>query len=158
MVHTPLITLHAMAGVVAFGLGCLVIRPPIAAASPRFQLYLWSMFAMTGFVILAVIAGWGGFGTPERVVFAGLSAFAMFTTWRASRARAVARSAMTQDRLAYIDHVGFTLISLFDGFVIVGAIDLGAPVWLVVAIGAAGVVIGHILVNRIKATVTPTAA
>jgi hypothetical protein len=39
-------------------------------------------------------------------------------------------------------HVGFTLISLWDGFVIVLAIDLGAPGWLVAVLAVLGVVVG----------------
>jgi hypothetical protein len=36
---------------------------------------------------------------------------------------------------------GFTLIALFDGFVLIGAFDLEAPLWLVVAVGVLGVLI-----------------
>jgi hypothetical protein len=60
-----------------------------------------------------------------------------------------------RQRLATSVHrcVGFTLISLFDGFVIVGALDLGAPGCLVVLVGAAGVAAGILAMRRIKATV-----
>jgi hypothetical protein len=47
--------------------------------------------------------------------------------------------------------VGFTLIALFDGFVIVRAIDLGVPIWLMLAIGALGVLAGRLDVLRLKA-------
>jgi hypothetical protein len=49
---------------------------------------------------------------------------------------------------------GFTLISLFDGFVIVSAIDLGSPIWLVVAIGVLGILVGRLGVLRLKARTT----
>ena len=52
--------------------------------------------------------------------------------------------------LIYVDHVGFTLISLFDGFVIVSAIDLKAPGWLVGALAVLGVVVGIRTVNAVK--------
>jgi hypothetical protein len=45
-------------------------------------------------------------------------------------------------RTAYVESLGFTLIALFDGFVIVSAIDLGAPIWLVLGIGVLGVLAG----------------
>jgi len=51
---------------------------------------------------------------------------------------------------AYLDDIGFNLISLFDGFVIVAAIDLGAPVWLVVLGAIAAVVLGAQLIERAK--------
>lgn len=53
-------------------------------------------------------------------------------------------------RLKYIDHVGFNLISLFDGFVIVAAIDLGVPGRLVVAIALLGIAGGIWGVNIVK--------
>jgi hypothetical protein len=45
-----------------------------------------------------------------------------------------------------IELVGFTLIALFDGFVIVTAIDAGAPGWLVGVVAVAGVLFGRRLV------------
>jgi hypothetical protein len=41
-----------------------------------------------------------------------------------------------------MEHVGLTLIALWEGFVIVLAIDLGAPGWLVV-LAVLGVVLGN---------------
>jgi hypothetical protein len=46
-------------------------------------------------------------------------------------------------RLPYMEHVGFTLIALWDGFVIVLAIDLGAPGWPVIVLAVLGVVVGN---------------
>jgi len=51
---------------------------------------------------------------------------------------------------AYIGHVGFTLISLFVGFLIVGAIDLDAPGWLVGLVAVGGVVGGIVGVKKLK--------
>jgi hypothetical protein len=64
-----------------------------------------------------------------------------YTVWRGLLAkRALIRQGANWQN-HYIGHVGFTLISLFDGFTIVGAIDLKAPAPVVVfsyAPGAAG--------------------
>jgi hypothetical protein len=49
-----------------------------------------------------------------------------------------------------MDHVGFNMISLFAGFVIVAAIDLGAPGWLVVAIALLGIAGGIWGVDVVK--------
>ncbi|MEF2976099.1 hypothetical protein [Subtercola sp. YIM 133946] len=54
-------------------------------------------------------------------------------------------------RARYVDDVGFTLISLFDAFTVVGAIDMGAPVPVAIGVGAVGVVAGILVVNRAKA-------
>ena len=54
-------------------------------------------------------------------------------------------------RLPYMEHVGFTLIALWDGFVIVLAIDLGAPGWLVLVLAVLGVVVGNRALHRAEA-------
>ena len=54
------------------------------------------------------------------------------------------------NQLAVIDHIGFNLIALFDGFAIIIALDLHAPGWLVavIAVGAVGVGIYGINVRK----------
>jgi sorbitol-specific phosphotransferase system component IIBC len=42
----------------------------------------------------------------------------------------------------YIDHVGFTLISLFEGFTIVSGINVDAPGWLIAMVAVWGVIVG----------------
>jgi len=61
-----------------------------------------------------------------------------------------ARAAPARSAEVYVEDVGFTLIALFDGFVIVGSIDLGAPGWLVIALGVVGVLIGRLGIQRLK--------
>ncbi len=53
-----------------------------------------------------------------------------------------------------IDHVGFILISLFDGFAIISAIDLKAPGWLVAVIAVGAVAIGIYAINLRKKALT----
>jgi hypothetical protein len=54
--------------------------------------------------------------------------------------------------------MGFTLIALFDGFVIISALDLGAPSWLVVAPGVLGIVVGRLGVRRVQRRVASFSA
>ena len=77
----------------------------------------------------------------------------LYILQRANHARLALRLRHEGWRIAYIDHVGFTLISLFDGFVIVGAIDLGAPGWLVAAAALLGVVGGIWAVGKAKSNI-----
>ena len=56
------------------------------------------------------------------------------------------------DQLKVIDHVGFVLISLFDGFAIVSALDLHAPGWLIAVIAVAAVGVGIYGINLRKKT------
>jgi len=51
---------------------------------------------------------------------------------------------------AYIGHVGFTLISLLVGFLIVGAIDLHVPGWLAGVVAVGGVAGGIVGIEKLK--------
>jgi hypothetical protein len=77
-----------------------------------------------------------------------------YTGWRGWQAAQELEHRREDWRTAYVENLGFTLIALFDGFVIVSAIDLGAPIWLVVGIGVPGIVVGRLGVLRLKARPT----
>ena len=74
--------------------------------------------------------------------------------WRAVQAVTVLTKQNQADQLKVIDHVGFVLISLFDGFAIVSALDLQAPGWLVAVIAVGAVVIGIYAINVRKKMLT----
>jgi hypothetical protein len=149
MLHSVLIVLHAAAGVLCFAAGLLCI-PLRAVGSWRFRIYAGSLVAMLGFVIGSIAYSWVDLDVATRLIFTGLVALGVYMVWRASRAyvRLTRQDLGWQPK--YLDDIGFTLISLFDGFVIVGAIDLGMPVWLVVLAAVTGVAIGIKAVNRVK--------
>jgi hypothetical protein len=145
-----MIVLHAAAGVLCFVAGVAVLGLQ-TARSTWLVVYLAALAGMTVFVAAAVAAGWSGYDGGTRVTFGALIALALFMCWRAYRAVVELRTQPPGWRSRYLAHIGFTLISLFDGFVIVAAIDLGAPGWLVALIAVAGVVVGIQLLNRAKA-------
>jgi hypothetical protein len=150
MVHTVLIVLHAAAALLCFVAGVLCLRVRAATAG-RFRVYFWSLVAMLVFMAAAIAVHWGELDTATRVTFAGLGLLALYMAWRAARAGTRLRRRGQDWQPRYLDDIGFTLISLFDGFVIVTAIDLGAPAWLVVLIAVAGVAGGIYALNRVKA-------
>jgi hypothetical protein len=49
-----------------------------------------------------------------------------------------------------VEHIGFTLISLFEGFIIVGGLDLGIPGWLVAIVAVLGLFAGRGLIGSAK--------
>lgn len=151
--HTAMIVLHAAAGVLAFVAGCLVLRPPDAGprAQRLFQVYLVSLGSMVVFLVGAMAAHWRELGTTEQVVYGGLLLLGLFMVWRAMAAGSLLRRRGDGWRLPYMEHVGFTLIALWDGFVIVLAIDLGAPGWLVAALAVLGVLAGNRALHRAEA-------
>jgi hypothetical protein len=150
MLHTVLIVLHATAALASFVAGALSLglREP---DSWRFRLYFWSMLAMLLFVAGALAAHWGELDLTARLIFLGLGALGLYMVWRAAHAGTWLRRQAGGWRPHYVDDIGFTLIALFDGFVIVTAIDLGAPVWLVILVAVAGVVGGNLVIRRVKA-------
>lgn len=106
---------------------------------------LWLLVALVVSMAGAMASNWGELPVATRLTFSGLFGLGAYMLHRARRAGAAARR---PDPTRSIDDVGFLLISLFDGFVIVTALDLGAPPWLVAAAAVAAVLLGHRLVAR----------
>lgn len=151
MLHTLLIAGHAVAGVVALVLGCVVLRPPRRSDSPLFRTYLVAVIALVVFLVVVVVVDWPILDGGQRVTFSLLTVLGVFTGWRALRAHWLLARRTPGWPPVYVDHVGFSVISLFDGFVLVGAIDLGAPLPVVVGVGVLGVVAGVLVLGRVKA-------
>lgn len=151
--HTTMIVLHAAAGVTAFAAGCLALSPPPAGRRVHrlFPLYLASLWLMVVFMLGAMATHWRQLTAAEQVIFGGLLLLGLFMAWRAWAAWRLLGRREGAWRLPYMEHVGFTLIALWDGFVIVLAIDLGAPVWLVVVLAVLGVVAGNRALHRAEA-------
>ncbi len=135
--HPVLIYGHAVGGLVAFGLGCLVLRPRKADAV--FHAYFVALWAMVLLLVAVVGVDWRELPPVSRLTYSGLTLLAFYTGFRGVQARRLLRHQTVGWKGDYIAHVGFTLISLFDGFVIVGALDMNAPSWLVGAVGVLGV-------------------
>ncbi len=155
MLHTVLIVLHAGAALVCFAAGVLSLGLR-TSTSWRFGLYFWSLLAMLLLMAGAIAVHWADLDPTTRLIFLGLGALGLYMIWRAAHAGTRLRRQDQNWQPGYIDDIGFTLIALFDGFVIVAAIDLGAPVWLVVLIAVAGVVGGHLIRSQVKTRlVTP---
>lgn len=150
MLHNLLIAAHAACAVAAFVLGVLVVWPRATPATAIFRLYLAALWLMVLFLIVVVLVDWIGLDLTSRVVFSALLALAVYTGWRGWRAAGDLQQRTGDWQSACIEDVGFTLIALFDGFVIVSAIDLGASIWLVVAIGVVGVLVGRYAIQGLK--------
>jgi hypothetical protein len=153
LLHNAFIALHATAGVICFAAGvlCLGLSSPIRW---RVSAYLGSLAALLVFLVAAVAVTWSGLDLGTRLIYSGLFVLGLFMLWRALRARTRLTHRAAGWRPRYLDDVGFTLISLFDGFVIVLAIDLKAPGWLVAVIAVAGVAAGVLAMNRLKRRLT----
>jgi hypothetical protein len=148
--HPLLIAAHATCAIAAFVLGLVVIWQPPTRVTAAFRAYLATLSLMVLFLVAVILVDLAHLETPKRIVFLALLLLAVYMTWRGWQAAQELRQQTGNWRDAYIEDVGFTLITLFDGFVIVAALDLGAPIWLVLVIGALGIIAGRIGVVRIK--------
>jgi hypothetical protein len=142
-VHIALIVVHAFLAALAFMVGCsLLMVLPSDHRSPRFITYAACVWLSVVALILVVVIDWTTLVTPKRVAFGLLCGLALYLAFRTEQARRtlVARSPGWPKRL--IGHIGFVLISLFDGFCIVLAIDLGLPAVVIAGAAVFGVVAG----------------
>lgn len=74
--------------------------------------------------------------------------------YRAQRASLLLKTQPNAWEQNYIDHIGFTLISLFEGFIIVGGLNAGIPGWLVALAAILGVLIGRWVIGFAQRRIT----
>ncbi len=152
MVHMIMIVLHATAAVLCFIFGALTLLPYISHHS-RLTLstfYVGTLIAMIVFLAGAILAHVGQLEALQRGIFSGLFVLSLYMLFRGARARTVLRVQHADWWTIYIDHIGFTLISLFEGFIIVSGIDLGAPGWLTAIVAVLGVVVGSSVLHGLQ--------
>lgn len=142
--HSALITLHALAGTVAFGCGVAALRRP-----GWFAAYYWSMVVMATSVAAAVAVAWAELDTVTRLVFAGLLVLAAVMVSRAELARRLAVRGNHPSPDA-VGHIGFTLVGLADAFLVVTVMNLGAPGGVAVAVAVLVAGAGHVAVGRVR--------
>jgi hypothetical protein len=152
--HTLSIVLHALSATGAFVVGVVLIFQRDTLR--QLQLggaFLVLLVLLEVFLVIAILSHVTSLPTITQIIFAGLALLGVYMIWRAVQAVLVLREPHGNQG-AVIDHIGFTLISLFDGFAIVSAIDLQAPGWLVAVIAVGAVVIGISAINVRKKTLT----
>ena len=59
-------------------------------------------------------------------------------------------AALEAPTAAYLDHLGFTLISLVAGFAVVSVFRAGAPPWVLVVDAVGGALAGHVALHATK--------
>ncbi len=148
MWHTVFIAVHAAAGLIAFGAGCVAIR-----RGGLFWTYLWSLVAMELFLVLAIAAEWTLIDAFTRLLFGALAALGLIMVWQADQARRNRPSGSPEQWARYVAGVGFTLVALVDAFVVVTVLNAGAPGWSVAVVGVAIGVVGHLKLRAVRGPV-----
>ena len=150
-IHSVLINLHSAAATIAFFAGCLLIFSRTYALNRTlFNVYLWTLIGMTILLAGAVVVYWEEYSDIERIIFPGLLGLALFMAFRGWAAGLVLATRQGDWKLGYIEHIGFTLISLFEGFVIVSGLNAGLPGWLVGLVAVLGLLIGRWVNSQAK--------
>lgn len=152
MLHSILILAHAACGLTALAVGIVVLRPPAAGLSPLFRVYIGALWLMVVCLIVVVALDWLTLDIGSQALFGALTLLALYVGWRGWSALQRLRRPAEDWRAGYIDDVGFTVIALFDGFVVISARDLGASLWLVLVIAVVGVLAGRYGVQRVHET------
>ena len=142
ILHTIAIVAHALSATGAF----IVSIAVLVQSRARRQLQLARavvvlLVLMEVFLIIAILSHVTSLPTVKQLVFGGLALLLLYMIWRAVQTVWVLREQPTNQG-AVTSHIGFVLISLFDGFAIVSALDVHAPGWLVAVIAVGAVAIG----------------
>ncbi len=153
MWHTIFITVHTVTATLALLAGSVALRH-----GALFGTYLWSLVGMEVFLVLAIAAEWLELPAGTRVLFTAFALLGVVIVWRATRARSIRPSRTVPPSARYVEHVGFTLVALFDAFIVILVLNAGAPGWLVVAVGVLIAVVGHFALREAKARLVPTTA
>lgn len=149
--HTSFIYLHAAAGVISFIAGVILITLNRQPASPvLFGVYFGFLAGLVAFLSGAMLVNWSEYTLIERVLFAGLFILSLFMLYRAQKASRMLKTRPNGWEEVYIEHIGFTLISLFEGFIIVTVINIGGPSWLVGVLAILGIVLGRRMIGSAK--------
>jgi len=143
MIQLVLIVVHAGAAVVAFAVGTTLLFSPRSSANvARLRTYAIAMAVSMAALFTVVAYDWTALSPPKRVVFAGLAVLGVVLIVRTLLAVRLAQARPADWAERFLAHLGFVLISLFDGFCIVLAFDLRLPVWAIVGAGVVGVLAG----------------
>jgi hypothetical protein len=153
VLHLILIGLHAAAGVIAFIAGFVAIR-----GRGLFPVHLWSLVATIVLLALAVASDWSQLDSAAAVLFVAFMVLGVFMIGRAVLAGRIRPAPGGAPSLRYVRHVGFNLVALFDAFMVILVLDLGAPIWLVVASGVAFAIVGHYVLEAAERRLVPASA
>ena len=149
--HNIFIVLHTVTAVISFLAGGLLLYSQAYATNRTlFGLYFWTLAAMAILLAGAIIVYWDEYNDTERIVFPGLLGLALFMLFRGWGAGLVLNTQQKGWKLGYVEHIGFTLISLFEGFIIVSGLNAGLPGWLTAIVAILGLLAGRWLIASAK--------
>ena len=146
-IHNVFIILHAAAATISFFTGSFLILSKWSTQLQRvYTLYWWTLVGMVVLLAGAILVYWLEYTSVERIIFSGLFVLGIYMLYRARNAGHLLEAQQNNWKHNYIEHIGFTLISLFEGFIIVSGLNSGFPGWLVAVLAILGVLLGRWLI------------
>lgn len=152
MVRTVLVVIHAAAGVGGLLTGLPSLAPPRPTDNRTWlrRLYIASIAILLTSMVALIAVDWDGLTGGSRVAFSALTVLGAVMAYRLTRAQREASAQAANWQPRYISHVYFTYISLWEGFVILPALNLPFPQLSVPAVAVAVLLIGGALIARYK--------
>lgn len=150
--RTALLVLHVTSGVAGLFFGVLALRPPRTDDGRALWrvLYACCLVALMLGLVGLVAYDWSSLDGVARIVFVGLAGLGAVIIARMVLAWRVTRSAPRGWEQKYIDHIFFTYVSLWVGFLIVPAINSPLPIVVVPLVVVAVPAVGVFAVSRYK--------
>ncbi|MGH2684136.1 MAG: hypothetical protein ACRDJP_01550 [Actinomycetota bacterium] len=150
-----LVLIHASAGIAGLITGLVSLAPPRTPSTRRWWrgVYLLCIAVLLATLTALIAIDWDSLDGIARIAFPALAVLAVVMAVRVVRANQVAVSKGSRWRERYIDHVYFSYISLWEGFVILPALNLPLPQVTVPVVAIAVLLVGHVLITRYKRAV-----
>jgi hypothetical protein len=152
MLRTTLVVIHAASGAGGLVTGLASLSPPRPGDDRGWwrRLYALCIGTLVASMVALVAIDWAGLDAVARVAFGGLIVLGAVMTYRIVRARAEASARGVGWEGRYFDHVAFTYISLWEGFVLLPALNLPLPQVSVPAVAVGVFVVAHWLLTRYR--------
>lgn len=150
MLRTVLVIVHVASGVGGLLLGLAVFRPRPGRPDLAGMTYLVLIALLLGSLSGLIALDWAELEPGARIAFVALAGLGVVMLFRMCRAAAesVAATPGWQDR--YIDHVFFTYIALWIGFLVLPALNLPYPAVAVPVVAGGVLATGLFAVARYK--------
>jgi hypothetical protein len=108
------------------------------------------------FLVASIVDTWGSLSGVERGLFGAFLVLGAYMLRRAYQASRILPAPTDQGpSLRYVVHIGFNVIALFDAFTVILVLDLGGPIWLIVAVAVAVAAIGHSVRRQLEGRLVP---
>lgn len=155
MIRTALVVVHASAGIGGLITGLPALIPPVVGHDRRWmrEAYVACLAILLTSMIALVTIDWNDLDAAGRIAFLALIGLGAIVGYRLARAHREAALRRDGWRERYVDHVYFTYISLWEGFVILPALNLPLPQVSVPLAAGAVLLIGHTSIARFRARV-----